>query len=274
MARIRSIKPEFWSSEQVMECSTTARLLFIGLWNFCDDAGNHTLSIKTIKAEIFPADEIDLATIQRLLDELSSNELIVYYAHENKHFLHVTGWQHQKIEKPTVKHPPYNPEKSVPSRRPVADQSTPERRGEESIGEESIGEEGSAEGDQSQTDLLGETDIPDSLPDEISVVVETFNRLLPNCQRVSVLNDKRRKRITAVCKLARKVCRQQGWPYEPRAFWSAFWAECDRDPWLSGRKPHPNRPTWKQSIDLLLEEDRFARIMDQAIAAALAEDAA
>ena len=31
MARIRSIKPEFWVSEQVAECSTSARLTFVGL---------------------------------------------------------------------------------------------------------------------------------------------------------------------------------------------------------------------------------------------------
>lgn len=34
MARIRTIKPEFWTSEQVMGCAPLARLLFIGLWNF------------------------------------------------------------------------------------------------------------------------------------------------------------------------------------------------------------------------------------------------
>lgn len=41
MARIRTIKPEFWTAEQVMELSRDARLLFIGMWNFCDDAGVH-----------------------------------------------------------------------------------------------------------------------------------------------------------------------------------------------------------------------------------------
>ncbi len=45
MARIRSIKTEFWTAEQVMECSPIARLLFIGMWNFCDDGGNHPATI-------------------------------------------------------------------------------------------------------------------------------------------------------------------------------------------------------------------------------------
>ena len=30
-----------WTSEQIVECSPIARLLFIGMWNFCDDGGNH-----------------------------------------------------------------------------------------------------------------------------------------------------------------------------------------------------------------------------------------
>ena len=63
MARIRTIKPEFWTSEQVMECSPLARLLFIGVWNFCDDAGNHPMSAKTLKALVFPGDDITSAKV-------------------------------------------------------------------------------------------------------------------------------------------------------------------------------------------------------------------
>lgn len=105
MARIRTIKPEFWTSEQVMECSPIARLLFIGLWNFCDDGGNHPASAKTLKAEVFPGDDISAAQVQSMLAELSANGLVVFYEHAGKEYIHVTGWQHQKIEKPTYKHP-------------------------------------------------------------------------------------------------------------------------------------------------------------------------
>lgn len=149
MARIRSIKPEFWTSEQVMNCSPTARLLFIGLWNFCDDAGNHVASAKTIKANVFPGDDITSSSIQGLLDELSSNELIAYYSHENKDFLHVTGWHHQKIDRPTVKHPPYKPQKSEVTRRVLVEASPPEWSGVDKEGsgvenESPIGDPGAA----------------------------------------------------------------------------------------------------------------------------------
>jgi len=136
MARIRTVKPQFWASEQVMECSPIARLLFIGLWNFCDDAGNHVDSPKTIKAEIFPGDDIGSSDVRRLLDELSSNGLIVYYSHENKGFLHVTGWHHQKIDKPTVVHPAFSTENSQPTRRDLDDSSPPEGKGREGKGKE------------------------------------------------------------------------------------------------------------------------------------------
>lgn len=134
MARIRTIKPEFWTSEQVMNCSPTARLLFIGLWNFCDDAGNHVASPKTIKANVFPGDDISSSDVQRLLAELSSNELIAYYSHENKDFLHVTGWHHQKIDKPTYKHPAFSEEKRLPTRRTLGEASPPEWNGMEGNG--------------------------------------------------------------------------------------------------------------------------------------------
>jgi hypothetical protein len=107
MARIRTVKPEFWSDEQVMECSPLARLMFIGIWNFCDDGGNHPLSEKTIKALVFPGDDINSTTIRRMLVELSSNALVRFYESGGKAYLNVKGWRHQKIDKPTIKHPDF-----------------------------------------------------------------------------------------------------------------------------------------------------------------------
>lgn len=133
MSRIRSIKPEFWTSEQILECSTNARLLFIGLWNFCDDLGRHPYSAKQAKAEVFPADDFTEKDILGMLDELSANGLIVRYESEGKQYFYVSGWKHQRIDKPqAAKYPD-----------PFADHSTiipgtlpPDRIGEDRKGEE------------------------------------------------------------------------------------------------------------------------------------------
>lgn len=100
MARIRTIKPEFWTSAQIIECSPNARLLFIGMWNFADDAGRMAYSPKTLKAQIYPSDSLSSDEIVRMIDELSSNGLIIKYTIDDKQFISITGWHHQKIDRP------------------------------------------------------------------------------------------------------------------------------------------------------------------------------
>lgn len=102
--------------------------------------------------------------------------------------------------------------------------------------------------------------------DRVSVVVlAAYHDLLPNCRRIAVLNPKRRKRIQLADKLAKQVCRSQGWDYDAEAFWRAYFGQCLLDPWLRGDVANPRNPDWKQNLDVLLAEDRFAQIMDRAI---------
>lgn len=134
MARIRSIKPDFWTSEQVMECSPIARLLFVGMWNFADDHGRLPANPKTIKAQIFPADEnITGENVRRMIDELSTNGLVQVYVADEKEYLFVTGWHHQKIDKrQAAKYPEPPPYQSTNVRRTVST----DLRGSEGIGED------------------------------------------------------------------------------------------------------------------------------------------
>lgn len=164
MSRIRTIKPEFWVSEQVILCSPLARLLFIGMWNFCDDSGIHPASCIRLKAEVFPGDTISPDEIRRLVDELLSNGLLDEYRVDDKAYWQVTGWEHQKIDKANYKYP--NKFGVIPSRdsenadkyqknnfveqcceteirQPVDDSSTTPhpRKGKERKGRESNGKE-------------------------------------------------------------------------------------------------------------------------------------
>ncbi|MDB5937577.1 MAG: hypothetical protein JWQ01_4921 [Massilia sp.] len=133
MARIRSIKPDFWTSEQVMECSPIARLMFIGLWNFADDHGRLPCAPKTIKAQIFPADDINSETVRGMIDELSANGLVQVYVVDDKEYLFITGWRHQKIDKRQQAKYPEPPAYQSPTiRRTVST----DLRGSEGIGEE------------------------------------------------------------------------------------------------------------------------------------------
>ena len=114
MARIRSIKPEFWTSEQVVSCTLTARLLFIGIWTFCDDNGIHPASVTRLKLQIFPADSISTTDLQGLINELVHAGLLTEYQAGNDRYWQVTGWsKHQRIDKPTYRHPAPSEEKQI-----------------------------------------------------------------------------------------------------------------------------------------------------------------
>jgi uncharacterized protein YdaU (DUF1376 family) len=102
---------------------------------------------------------------------------------------------------------------------------------------------------------------------DADAVLSAYHAALPQCLQIAVLNPKRKRRIADAVKLARQVCTRQGWPYEPADFWAAYFGECANDPWLRGERANPNNPNWKQNLDVLLAEDRFAEIMDKAIAA-------
>lgn len=97
MARIRTIKPEFWTDEKVIELSPYARLLFIGMWNFVDDEGRAEYSPTRLKLQILPSDDVN---IEELCAELTRLELVSIYSHNSKDYMEVTNFsKHQRIDK-------------------------------------------------------------------------------------------------------------------------------------------------------------------------------
>ena len=104
--RIRSIKPEFWRSDDIDALSIPDRLLFIGLWSYVDDNGVGLFSLKDIAADLFAGDMArdSQETLQRVsegLRTLSRHGLIEAYRVDDKDYLHITHWsRHQKITHP------------------------------------------------------------------------------------------------------------------------------------------------------------------------------
>lgn len=120
-----------------------------------------------------------------------------------------------------------------------------------------------------ETETEGEVETQPAAPKGAAseaAVLAAYHSLLPGCQRVAVLNDKRKRRIAAAVKLARQVCASQGWDYDADEFWTGYFTECAADPWMRGEVPNPKNPAWIQNLDVLLAEDRFAGVMDRAIA--------
>lgn len=76
MARIRTIKPEFFKNDRIAELPALSRILFIGLWTLADCEGRLEDRVKRIKAEVLPYDNFDA---DKGLNDLAMKGLIVRY---------------------------------------------------------------------------------------------------------------------------------------------------------------------------------------------------
>jgi len=100
MARIRTIKPDFWTDEKIVELEFHERLLFIGLWNFADDQGYLDYSPRRIKMQIFPGDDVD---ISRALARLLEASLLEAFDGPTGIVLWITHWKrHQRVSNPAL----------------------------------------------------------------------------------------------------------------------------------------------------------------------------
>ncbi len=101
MARKRMIDPKFWQDDKMMSLTPMHRLLFIGIWNFSDDAGIHKNSDSMLKAEVFPCDDITVEEVGQLKDKLIQQQLIVPFNSEGIELFYVKNWKiYQAIQKP------------------------------------------------------------------------------------------------------------------------------------------------------------------------------
>ena len=101
MARIRTIKPEFWDSPGTARASLRARLFFIALWNWADDYGVGTANPNQLVAFAFPNDDIDTRTeFPRLRTEVSDCYDVAWYTVGGRPYYASPSWDdHQKNER-------------------------------------------------------------------------------------------------------------------------------------------------------------------------------
>ena len=104
MARIRTIKPEFWEDEKLAKLPVYARLLFIGTWNFADDNGVLLANPILMKSHIFPYEDIGISTISEWIDMLVENGMLIRTTYNGKDYLVIRKFLiHQKINRKSIR---------------------------------------------------------------------------------------------------------------------------------------------------------------------------
>lgn len=95
MARIRTIKPEFFSSDDIVSMSPLARLFYVSLWCESDREGRMEWKPSTFKLRYLPGDSCD---VNVLADELVAKGLIFIYTVSGKQYAEIpTFTEHQVI---------------------------------------------------------------------------------------------------------------------------------------------------------------------------------
>lgn len=101
MARIRTIKPQFYDDIKIGRLSRDARYLYIALWVFADDVGVVNGDTIWLKSKVFPYDQIQIKQFEGWISELVKHGFIRLLSHNGERFLYLPNFtRHQVINRP------------------------------------------------------------------------------------------------------------------------------------------------------------------------------
>lgn len=170
MARIRSLKPEFWDSEDTGTLSPLAALTYAGLWNLADDEGRGRFGAVLIHGRLHAVRPgVTPQKTKAALDELLKRKLLAIYkdADGTPFFYIPTFKRHQKPQKP------------LPSKLPPPPVELQEKYGNATVAvQESYGLVGEEEGRGRVDGGEGESPPPSPaapyLPLEVTQIVQAY----------------------------------------------------------------------------------------------------
>lgn len=154
MARIRSVKPDYWHDHRLAcDLNRDQRLFYIGLWTEADDEGRFLAHPRRLLGAIFPYDE-DLPAdfVRDTLAKLHETGRVLLYEVNGEPYAQLTKFKdHQRISHPTPSRIPSPPSPETRAKRsrknPEASGVRVRAGGKEGIGkemEQGSGEEGDA----------------------------------------------------------------------------------------------------------------------------------
>ncbi|MEJ1357882.1 MAG: hypothetical protein RPU12_14790 [Candidatus Sedimenticola sp. (ex Thyasira tokunagai)] len=260
MARIRTIKPEFWQDEDLAELQDVVQLLAIGLLNHADDEGYFKAHSMLIKAVIFPL-RVSSLNIQGMLTELSNIDYIrLFTGSDGKEYGLVTNFKkHQVVNRPT-------PSK-IKELEDVTEGSL-SAHGGLTAGREGKGRERNREqGKDMERDLPPSGDCPaNAEPSELKVkqkpknppcphqdIIDLYHEILPTCRSVKTWTNGRRGNLRA--RWNAKKTRQT------LDYWRRLFVYINKSPFLTGQTDgREGKPPFRLDLGWIVKEANFTNI--------------
>src|SRR5437016_5694377 len=101
VARIRTIKPEFWGDEKLAPMDPLTRLVFLGLISMADDAGRVLDSVKLIDGFLFA--HTDDSSRESLAKLHGAGRIRRGRTASGQRIIELVGWKHQKVDHPNLR---------------------------------------------------------------------------------------------------------------------------------------------------------------------------
>lgn len=138
MARIRTIKPEFFTSEDIVSLTPLARLFYVSLWCEADREGRLAWKPKTLKMRYLPGDDCD---VNALASELTEAGMVELYEVNGRTYAEILSFKNHQVinnrESESVL-----PARDVDASARVKAEGRKEGKGKEGKGKEGKGREG------------------------------------------------------------------------------------------------------------------------------------
>lgn len=196
MARIRTIKPEFWSHPILSKQPDSVRLCAIALLNLADDEGYFFASPQLVRGFVWPLDE-DSTSARRALATLCEIGWIKVVEHKTHGPVGrvVNFTTHQRVDRanPSKIKTYFIDEDSTSARRTIDERSTQEQ-----------GREGNREQGREQVVIVEKDTKKNGLTIKVDEFLERWNRLAENkgLPKVMRMSSARRGKLTTRLKSA------------------------------------------------------------------------
>ena len=275
MARIRTIKPEFFRHEALFEIERKSglplRLAFAGLWTAADRDGRFKWRPRQLKLDVLPYDE---ANFEAVLSELVSGGFVIKYVIDGDAFGVIPSWtRHQVInnrEAASVLPAPLVDACLTRAGRVPDACATPLVHAQGEGEGEGKGKEGCREGDKPSALSAVPTRKAPKLPAcQPESIVALHHEVLPTLPRCRLMPESRgkalRKRWAWVLTSTKSDGNQRAATADEALAWlRCYFERAGENDFLMGRTPRSDEHArWQCDFDYLLSDKGMKQVIEK-----------
>lgn len=255
MARIRSIKPDFFRHEGLQDLEIAnpgayVMLVFAGLWGHCDKAGRFEWKPRTLKLDILPFLQFDMA---ETLATLESSGFVRRYSVDGREYGEIKSFEkHQRINGKEAQEPEKYP--SINSEA-TGKQPGSNREATETTGREEEGKRKGKEGKDPSGLVVSEL-----TPCPHAEIVSLYAELLPELPQVRKWEGTRARHLKARWVWVLADLKSKGKPFDKAAgldFFRRMFGYIHKSDFLMGRSGG-----FSCSLPWIVNDENFSKIIE------------